>query len=85
MDVDIFQKNRHDPLRVANLVKIEFFSAAKDGKQTIKDNFSAFSLNGVVSEVNFVGKSDTVTIRPELIESLHFFPHDEFDDLAQLS
>ncbi|MGK4106648.1 hypothetical protein AB0X64_05080 [Limosilactobacillus vaginalis] len=82
MDVDIFQKNRHDPLRVTKLVKIEFYSVVEDEKQIIEKDFSSFSLNGVVSEVNFVGKTDTVTIRPGVIESLHFFPHDEFDDLA---
>lgn len=82
MDVDIFQKNRHNPLRVAKLKKIEFFSIAKDKKQVITDNFSDFSLNGAVSEINFIGENDTVTIRPEVVETLHFFPHDEFDDLA---
>ena len=79
-DVKIYQKNRHDPLQVAQIEKIEYYTIAEDEKQSINNNFSSFSLNNVVVEVKFIGKNEAITIRPEVIESLHFFPHSEFDD-----
>lgn len=70
MEVQIFQKGRHNPLTVEDLKKIQYFSIAKDDQQTLDDNFSSFSLNNVVSEVKFIGMSETVIIRAEEIESI---------------
>lgn len=46
-DVKIYQKNRHDPLQVAQIEKIEYYTIAEDEKQSINNNFSSFSLNNV--------------------------------------
>ncbi|MFJ6924338.1 MAG: hypothetical protein ACIRZW_03735 [Limosilactobacillus mucosae] len=70
MEVQIFQKGRRNPLTVEDLKKIQYFSIAKDDQQTLDDNFSSFSLNNVVSEVKFIGISETVIIRAEEIESI---------------
>lgn len=70
MEVQIFQKGRRNPLTVEDLKKIQYFSVAKDDQQTLDDNFSSFSLNNVVSEVKFIGMSETVIIRAEEIESI---------------
>lgn len=70
MEVQIFQKGRRNPLTVEDLKKIQYFSIAKDYQQTLDDNFSSFSLNNVVSEVKFIGMSETVIIRAEEIESI---------------
>lgn len=70
MEVQIFQKGRRSPLTVEDLKKIQYFSIAKDDQQTLDDNFSSFSLNNVVSEVKFIGMSETVIIRAEEIESI---------------
>lgn len=70
MEVQIFQKGRRNPLTVEDLKKIQYFSIAKDDQQTLDDNFSSFSLNNVVSEVKFIGMSETVIIRAEEIESI---------------
>ena len=70
MEVQIFQKGRRNPLTVEDLKKIQYFSIAKDDQQTLDDNLSSFSLNNVVSEVKFIGMSETVIIRAEEIESI---------------
>lgn len=70
MEIQIFQKGRRNPLTVEDLKKIQYFSIAKDDQQTLDDNFSSFSLNNVVSEVKFIGMSETVIIRAEEIESI---------------
>ena len=70
MEVQIFQKGRRSPLTVEDLKKIQYLSIAKDDQQTLDDNFSSFSLNNVVSEVKFIGMSETVIIRAEEIESI---------------
>lgn len=70
MEVQIFQKGRRNSLTVEDLKKIQYFSIAKDDQQTLDDNFSSFSLNNVVSEVKFIGMSETVIIRAEEIESI---------------
>lgn len=72
MEVQIFQKGRRNPLTVEDLKKIQYFSVVEDGQQTLDDNFSSFSLNNVVSEVKFIGMSETVIIRAEEIESIVF-------------
>jgi hypothetical protein len=70
VEIQIFQKGRRNPLTVEDLKKIQYFSIAKDDQQTLDDNFSSFSLNNVVSEVKFIGMSETVIIRAEEIESI---------------
>lgn len=70
MEAQIFQKGRHNPLTVEDLKKIQYFSVTEDGQQTLDGNFSSFSLNNVVSEVKFIGTSETVIIRAEEIESV---------------
>lgn len=72
MEVQIFQKGRRNSLTVEDLKKIQYFSVVEDGQQTLDDNFSSFSLNNVVSEVKFIGMSETVIIRAEEIESIVF-------------
>lgn len=70
METQVFQKGRRNPLTVEDLKKIQYFSVTEDGQQTLDDNFSSFSLNNVVSEVKFIGTSETVIIRAEEIESV---------------
>lgn len=70
MEIQVFQKGRRNPLTVEDLKKIQYFSVTEDGQQTLDDNFSSFSLNNVVSEVKFIGTSETVIIRAEEIESV---------------
>lgn len=70
MEAQIFQKGRRNPLTVEDLKKIQYFSITEDGQQTLDGNFSSFSLNNVVSEVKFIGTSETVIIRAEEIESV---------------
>ena len=70
MEAQIFQKGRRNPLTVEDLKKIQYFSVTEDGQQTLDGNFSSFSLNNVVSEVKFIGTSETVIIRAEEIESV---------------
>lgn len=70
METQIFQKGRRNPLTVEDLKKIQYFSVTEDGQQTLDGNFSSFSLNNVVSEVKFIGTSETVIIRAEEIESV---------------
>lgn len=70
MEAQVFQKGRRNPLTVEDLKKIQYFSVTEDGQQTLDDNFSSFSLNNVVSEVKFIGTSETVIIRAEEIESV---------------
>lgn len=70
MEAQIFQKGRRNPLTVEDLKKIQYFSVTEDGQQTLDSNFSSFSLNNVVSEVKFIGTSETVIIRAEEIESV---------------
>lgn len=72
MDAHIYQKDHKKPLEVEDLKQIQYFSVVGDGLQTLTDNFSDFSLNNVVSEVKFVGKSETVLIRADKIESIKF-------------
>lgn len=73
MDAHIYQKGHREPLEVEDLNKIQYFSVEKDGQQTLSDNFSSFSLNGVVSEVKFIGnKKKTVIVRADDIESIKF-------------
>lgn len=70
MDAHIYQKGHREPLTVENLDKIQYFSFTEEGQQTLHDNFSSFSLNNVVSEVKFIGKTETVIIRADEIESI---------------
>lgn len=70
MEAQIFQKGRRNPLTVEDLKKIQYFSVTENGQQTLDGNFSSFSLNNVVSEVKFIGTSETVIIRAEEIESV---------------
>lgn len=70
METQVFQKGRRNPLTVEDLKKIQYFSVTEDGQQTLDGNFSSFSLNNVVSEVKFIGTSETVIIRAEEIESV---------------
>lgn len=72
MDAQIYQEGHKEPLDVEKLKQIEYFSVTKDGLQILNDDFSKFSLNNVVSEVKFVGKTETVVIRAEKIESIKF-------------
>lgn len=72
MDTHIYQEGHKEPLDVEKLKQIEYFSVTKDGLQILNDDFSNFSLNNVVSEVKFVGKTETVIIRAEKIESIKF-------------
>ena len=72
MDAQIYQEGHKEPLDVEKLKQIEYFSVTKDGLQILNNDFSKFSLNNVVSEVKFVGKTETVIIRAEKIEPIKF-------------
>lgn len=71
MDAHIYQKGHREPLEVENLQQIQYFSVASDEQQTLDKDFSSFSMNGVVSEVKFIGQNDeTVIIRADEVESI---------------
>lgn len=72
MDVYIYQKGHQEPLKVKNIDKIQYFSVIEDDQLTLDHDFPSFSLNGVVSEVKFIGQAETVIIRAEEIESVKF-------------
>lgn len=80
MNIKVYQQGKKDPFEIQSLKEIKYYSVVKDGQQILNKDFQNFSLNNIVSDVIFIGSENSLTIKSDLIASLYFEPHDEFDD-----